>query len=290
MGHKILANENIAPSIFRMVVEAPEVARYRKAGQFVVVRPKEGGERIPLTITEADTNKGIITLIYQVVGKTTAVMALMEPHEELRDVAGPLGQPTHIERFGKVVAVGGGIGIAPLYPIVQAMKQKGNYIVSIIGARSKPLLILENEMKMVSDEVIIVTDDGSYGEKGFVTDALRKLVAQGSKPDLVIVIGPAIMMKMVAMLTKPNNIKTVASLNTIMVDGTGMCGSCRVTVGSETRFVCVDGPEFDAHQVDFDEMMKRLSAYRKHEQESFMAFFEQNKEKLLEKNVEVRRV
>jgi NAD(P)H-flavin reductase len=290
MGHKIVSNEIIAPSVFRMVVEAPEVAKYKKAGQFVVVRPTERGERIPLTTLMEDKNKGLITLIYQVVGKTTAVMALMEPGEELCDVAGPLGQPTHIERFGTVIAIGGGIGTAPLYPIVQAMKEKGNYIISILGARSKPLLILENEMRQVSDEVVIVTDDGSYGEKGFVTDALQKIIERGTKPDFVIAIGPAIMMKMVAILTKPYNIKTVASLNTIMVDGTGMCGSCRVTVGGETKFVCVDGPEFDAHQIDFDEMMKRLSAYKKEEEESFKLFFEQNKERLARRNVEVRRV
>jgi len=290
MGHKILSNENIAPSVFRMVVEAPEVAKYKKPGQFVIVRPTENGERIPLTTLMEDRNRGLITLIYQVVGRTTAGMALMEPGDELCDVAGPLGQPTHIEYFGKVVAIGGGIGIAPLYPIIQGMKEKGNYIISILGARSKHLLILEDEIRRESDEVIIVTDDGSYGEKGFVTDALRKLIEKGVKPDMVIAIGPAIMMKMVAEITRPYNIKTLASLNTIMVDGTGMCGSCRVTVGNETKFVCVDGPEFDAHLVDFDEMMKRLSAYKKHEEESFVAFYKENKEKLLRKNVEVRRV
>ncbi len=284
----ILTNDNIAPAVFRMVVEAPEVARYRRAGQFVIVRPAQGGERIPLTIADADPERGTITLIYQVVGKTTAVMSLMEPGMDLADVAGPLGQPTHVERFGHVVGVGGGIGIAPLYPIAQAMKAAGNEVTAILGARTRDLLILEAEMRAVVDRAVVVTDDGSYGAKGFVTDALRGLLESGRRPDLVVAIGPTIMMKMVSIITKQLDVPTLVSLNTIMVDGTGMCGGCRVTVGGQVRFVCVDGPEFDGHQVDFDEMMKRLQTYRRQEAESYEAFRERHHCRLLERNAEVR--
>jgi len=282
----ILSNQNLAPSVFRMEVAAPEVARYRRAGQFVIVRPVERGERIPLTIADANLDRGTITLIYQVVGKTTAVMSLMEPGSELADVAGPLGKPTHIERFGRVVCVGGGIGIAPLFPIAQAMKQAGNEVVSILGARRKELLILESEMRSTSDRVLVVTDDGSYGTKGFVTDALRGVLDAGERVDLVVAIGPPIMMKRVSMLTKPYGVRTLVSLNTIMVDGTGMCGGCRVTVGGEVRFVCVDGPEFDGHQVDFDEMMRRLVTYRRFEEDAYRAFRERHRCRLLERNAE----
>lgn len=283
----ILTNDNIAPAVFRMVVEAPEVARHRRAGQFVIVRPTQGGERIPLTIADADPQRGTITLIYQVVGKTTAVMSLMEPGMELADVAGPLGQPTHVERFGRVACVGGGIGIAPLYPIAQAMKTEGNDVTAVLGARTRELLILEAEMRAVVDRVVVVTDDGSYGAKGFVTDALRGLLESGQRPDLVVAIGPTIMMKMVSILTKQFDVPTLVSLNTIMVDGTGMCGGCRVTVGGQVKFVCVDGPEFDGHQVDFDEMMKRLQTYRRHEAESYAAFRERHRCRLLERRAEV---
>ncbi len=284
----ILTNDNIAPGVFRMVVVAPEVARYRRAGQFVIVRPAPGGERIPLTIADADPERGTITLIYQVVGKTTAVMSLMDPGTEIADVAGPLGQPTHIEHFGRVACVGGGIGIAPLYPIAQAMKAAGNDVTAVLGTRTRDLLILEAEMRAVVDRVVVVTDDGSYGQKGFVTDALRGLLDSGEPPDLVVAIGPTIMMKMVSLLTKAAGVRTLVSLNTIMVDGTGMCGGCRVTVGGEVKFVCVDGPEFDGHQVDFDEMMKRLQTYRRQEAEAYEAFRERHRCRLVERNAEVR--
>ncbi len=284
----ILTNDNIAPAVFRMVVVAPEVARSRRAGQFVIVRPGPGGERIPLTIADADPERGTITLIYQVVGKTTAVMSLMDPGAEIADVAGPLGQPTHVERFGRVACVGGGIGIAPLYPIAQAMKAAGNDVTAVLGARTRDLLILEPEMRAVVDRVVVVTDDGSYGAKGFVTDALRGLIDSGERPDLVVAIGPTIMMKMVSLLTKEAGVRTLVSLNTIMVDGTGMCGGCRVTVGGQVKFVCVDGPEFDGHQVDFDEMMKRLRTYRRQEAESYEAFRTRHRCRLMERNAEAR--
>lgn len=260
--NEILRKEVLAPDITRFVVYAPEIAQKRRAGQFVILRVNPQGERIPLTIADADPAAGTITLISQSVGKTTYELADMQVGEKLVDLVGPLGLPTHIAKVGTVVSVGGGIGIAPIYPITQAMRAAGNYVISILGARKKELLILEKEMRTVSDEVIVTTDDGSYGQKGFVTDALRTLIEQGRPIDLVIAIGPAVMMKMVSRLTAAHQIPTVASLNTIMIDGTGMCGGCRVTVGGKTKFVCVDGPEFDAHQVDWEEMEKRLGMYR----------------------------
>ncbi|MBN2357619.1 sulfide/dihydroorotate dehydrogenase-like FAD/NAD-binding protein [candidate division KSB1 bacterium] len=263
--NQILSKEKIAPLVTRFVVTAPDIARKRKAGQFVIIRVNEEGERIPLTIADADAEKGTITLISQSVGKTTYELADLEVGDHLQDIAGPLGSPTHIEKYGMVVAIGGGIGIAPLYPITQAMKKAGNHIIAILGARNKDLVILEKEMTKVSDEIIVTTDDGSYGRKGFVTTALQELIDQKRKMDLVIAIGPAIMMKNVAEVTRPYHISTLASLNTIMVDGTGMCGGCRVTVGDEIKFVCVDGPEFDAHQVEWKEMMLRLDMYKEHE-------------------------
>lgn len=260
--NEILRKEVLAADITRFVVYAPEIAQKRRAGQFVILRVNPHGERIPLTIADADPAAGTITLISQSVGKTTYELADMQVGEKLVDLVGPLGSPTHIAKVGTVVSVGGGIGIAPIYPITQAMRAAGNYVISILGARKKELLILEKEMRTVSDEVIVTTDDGSYGQKGFVTDALRTLIEQGRPVDLVIAIGPAVMMKMVSRLTAAHHIPTVASLNTIMIDGTGMCGGCRVTVGGKTKFVCVDGPEFDAHQVDWEEMEKRLGMYR----------------------------
>jgi ferredoxin--NADP+ reductase len=285
---RILSNECIAPSVYRMKVEAREVATHRKAGQFVVVRPCAGGERIPLTIADADPAAGTITLVYQVVGTTTARMTLLRPGDEMADVAGPLVRPTHVEKVGTVVIVGGGIGIAPAHPIAQAMKDAGNRVVSILGARSKNLMILEPEMRAASDEVVLVTDDGSYGAKGFVTDALKRLIDDGVRVELVVAIGPPIMMKMVSALTKPYGIRTLVSLNTIMVDGTGMCGGCRVSLGNEVKFVCVDGPEFDGHAVDYDEMMRRQRTYRKHEADSY-ASFQNAHHCTLDKLVEARR-
>ncbi len=266
--NKIIEKEFISPQVFRMIVEAPDIARKRMAGQFIILRTSDVGERIPLTIADADAEKGTIELIIQVVGKSTKELSKFEAGDELRDFVGPLGKPTHIELFGTVVIVGGGVGIAPAHPITQAMKAAGNNVISILGGRSKDLVIMEKKMAACSDRVLIMTDDGSYGEKGLVTDALQKLIDEGLKIDLVVAVGPPIMMKFVSLLTRKYDIPTLVSLNTIMVDGTGMCGACRVTVGDSTKFVCVDGPEFDGHKVDFDEMMKRQRMYEVQEKES----------------------
>jgi NAD(P)H-flavin reductase len=266
--NKILEKEFISPQVFRMTVEAPDIARKRKAGQFIILRTCDAGERIPLTIADADAERGTIELIVQIVGKSTTELSKLEAGEMLRDFVGPLGRPTHIELFGTVVIVGGGVGIAPSHPIAQAMKAAGNNVISILGGRSKDLVIMEEKMTACSDRVLITTDDGSYGQKGLVTDALQQLIDEGVKIDMVVAVGPPIMMKFVSLLTKKFDIPTLVSLNTIMVDGTGMCGACRVTVGESTKFVCVDGPEFDGHKVDFDEMMKRQRMYEKQEKES----------------------
>ncbi len=266
--NKILEKEFVTPLVFRMKVEAPEIAKKRKAGQFIILRTCDSGERIPLTIADGNADEGWIELVVQVVGKTTKQLSGLKVGDEICDLAGPLGKPTHIENFGTVVIVGGGIGIAPSHPIAQAMKKAGNEVITILGGRTKDLVIMEDKMRATSDRVIITTDDGSYGMKGLVTDAIQKLVDEGVKINLVVAIGPPIMMKFVSLLTKKHNIPTLVSLNTIMVDGTGMCGACRVTVGETTRFVCVDGPEFDGHKVDWDEMMKRQQAYLKEEKQS----------------------
>ncbi|MBN1947497.1 MAG: sulfide/dihydroorotate dehydrogenase-like FAD/NAD-binding protein [Bradymonadales bacterium] len=263
--YEILEKKVLGPQVTWLVVRAPEIARKRKAGQFIILRVWEEGERIPLTIADADVERGTITLVSQSVGKTTSQLATLEVGDHLADLVGPLGTPTHVEQVGTVVCVGGGIGIAPIYPITQAMKGAGNHVISILGARNKDLLIMEEMMRAVSDETVVVTDDGSYGKKGFVTNALQEIIDSGRRPDLVIAIGPPIMMKMVVKVTRPFDIPTLVSLNSIMIDGTGMCGGCRVSVGGKARFVCVDGPEFDGFSVDFDELMQRLSAYREHE-------------------------
>jgi ferredoxin--NADP+ reductase len=248
---------------------APLVARSRKAGQFVIVSvDQDAGERIPLTIAAADAENGSIRLIFQRVGKATTQMADLAEGESLGYVAGPLGRPTHIEKFGTVVCVGGGIGNAPLLPIATALKEAGNTIISIIGARTKELLILEDEFRAISDELIVVSDDGSCGRKALVTEPLKEICSRDPKPDCAIAIGPAVMMKFCCDTTKEFNVPTQVSLNTIMVDGTGMCGGCRVEVGGQTKFVCVDGPEFDGHQVNFDQMMRRMSAYKELEQKA----------------------
>jgi len=273
--NKILEKEFITPTVFRMRVEAPIIARKRRAGQFIILRTSDEGERIPLTIADANADEGWIELVVQVVGKTTKSLSLLEAGDTIFDLVGPLGRPTHIELYGTVVIVGGGIGIAPSHPIAQAMKAAGNNVISILGGRTKELVIMEDRMRATSDKVIITTDDGSYGMKGLVTDALQKLIDEGTEIDLVVAIGPPIMMKFVSLLTKKFDIPTLVSLNTIMVDGTGMCGACRVTVGGETKFVCVDGPEFDGHQVDFDEMMKRLRMYEEQEKESMERYLAQ---------------
>ena len=255
--NKILEKKHFSEKVVQLVVEAPLIAHSRRPGHFVIVISDEKGERIPLTIADADERRGTITLVVQAVGDSTAAICAKEPGEYLHDVVGPLGRATAIASYGTVVCCGGGVGVAPLLPILKAMKAAGNKVISILAARTKDLIILEDEVRKHSDEVIIMTDDGSYGEKGLVTNGLEKVITR-EKVDLVCTIGPAVMMKFVSLLTKKYDVSTICSLNTIMVDGTGMCGACRVTVGGKMRFVCVDGPEFDAHQVDFDEMIMRL--------------------------------
>ncbi|HOE00851.1 MAG TPA: sulfide/dihydroorotate dehydrogenase-like FAD/NAD-binding protein [Kiritimatiellia bacterium] len=264
--NQILFKEQLAPNVYRLRVHAPLIAEERQPGQFVILQlDTEFGERIPLTIADANLAEGSITLIFQAVGKSTKLLAQMQTGEKIANLVGPLGRPTHIAKFGTVVCVGGGIGVAPLYPIAQAMRRAGNRLVVVMGARSRELVILEPEMRALTDDVVVCTDDGSYGRKGLVTEPLRELCAQTPKPDLAVAIGPPLMMKFCAETTRPFGVPTVVSLNTIMIDGTGMCGGCRVTVGGRTKFVCVDGPEFDGHQVDFDQMIQRLGSYREQE-------------------------
>ena len=269
---EVLENEVLAEKVNRYRIHAPPIAGRRQAGQFVIIRIDEDGERIPLTIADADAERGTLTLVVQEVGKTTARMARLRPGERLLDVVGPLGAPTHIEKVGTVVVVGGGIGIAPAHPIAQAMRRAGNRVVSILGARTRGLLIMEEEMRAASDEVLVCTDDGSYGRRGLVTEVLKELIESKGKPDLAVAIGPVVMMKFVCRVTKEYGIPTVVSLNPIMVDGTGMCGGGRVTVGGQSKFACVDGPEFDGHQVDFEELTKRQAFYRGQERESMERF------------------
>jgi NAD(P)H-flavin reductase len=266
--NKIIEKEMLSENVVKLVVEAPQIAKKQKPGQFVIVRTDDKGERIPLTIADASAEKKTITLIIQKVGTTSHKIANLNPGDHLLDVSGPLGKPTRIEKIGTVLASGGGVGIAPLYPIARAFKKIGNKVITVLGARSKDLLILEKEMAAFADELVVMTDDGSYGTKGLITAGIEAVLAR-EPVNLVVTIGPAVMMKFVALLTKKYNIPTIASLNTIMVDGTGMCGACRVTVAGKTKFVCVDGPEFDAHEIDYDEMMKRLNTYKKEEQVSY---------------------
>ena len=261
---RITDKEYLSENVVKFEIEAPLIAKSRRAGHFVIVRVGEKGERIPLTIASADPKKGVITLVVQKVGLSSAKLCKLDVGDEITDLVGPLGKATHIEKVGTVVCAGGGVGVAPLLPIVEAFKNAGNKVITILAARNKELIILEEQMRRFSDEVVIMTDDGSYEKKGLVTNGLEEVI-QREKVDLCVTIGPAIMMKFVSLLTQKHEIPTVASLNTIMVDGTGMCGACRITVGGKTKFVCVDGPEFDAHQVDFDEMLMRLNAYREEE-------------------------
>ena len=266
--NKILAKQRLSKEVFRMEIEAPEIAEARKPGQFIILQMGgEFGERIPLTIANADPVKGSITLIFQAVGETTHRLALLEIGDTIENLLGPLGKPTDIKKYGKVVCVGGGIGVAPLFPIVEGMKKAGNEVTVIMGARTKELLIMEEEMRETADEVIVVTDDGTYGRKALVTVPLKE-ICEEDKPDCVVIIGPPVMMKFAALTTKPYGIHTIVSLNTIMIDGTGMCGGCRVTIGGETKFVCVDGPEFDGHLVDWDNMLLRLGTYKSEEAEA----------------------
>ncbi len=262
----------LAPGVKLFRIEAPRIARRRKAGQFVIVRVHEHGERIPLTIADSDVDEGTITIIVQGVGKTTKLLNMLEAGDAIRDLVGPLGEPSDVDRFGTVVVIGGGVGTAIAYPTAVAMKQAGNTVISIIGARTQELLILEDELRATSDELFVMTDDGSYGIHGFVTQQLETLINEGREIDRVLAIGPIPMMKAVAEVTRPHGIKTIVSLNPIMVDGTGMCGGCRVIVGGQTRFACVDGPEFDAHEVDFTNLSQRNTLYRPREKSELESF------------------
>ncbi len=265
---KVLKKDELSPGVFRFDVEAPRLAKKTRPGQFIILRVNEEGERIPLTVADFDREKGIITIIFQAVGASTQLLSELNEGDSILDFVGPLGKPSEVEPgLGTVVMIGGGIGVAPVYPIARGMHEAGNKVISIMGARSKDILIMEPEMKAVSDEVIITTDDGSYGIKGFVTTALQQLVDRGEKIDVVYAIGPVVMMKSVVEATRPYKLKTIVSLNPIMVDGTGMCGGCRVQVGDETKFACVDGPEFDGHLVDFAGLRERQGMYREMEAE-----------------------
>jgi len=265
--NKILEKEYFSDKVVKLVVENPLIAKSRKPGNFVMLRIGEDGERFPLTIAGADPVKGTITLVVQIMGVSSSKLVALEVGDSITDLVGPLGKPTHIEKIGTILAAGGGVGVAPLLPIVEAFKKAGNRVITVIAARNKDLIILEDEIRKWSDELIVMTDDGSHGRKGLVTVGMEEII-QREKVDECIVIGPAIMMKFASLLTKKYNIPTQASLNSIMVDGTGMCGACRVTVGGKTKFTCVDGPEFDAHQVDFDEMLMRLGGYTQEEKKA----------------------
>ncbi|HUN89341.1 MAG TPA: sulfide/dihydroorotate dehydrogenase-like FAD/NAD-binding protein [Terriglobales bacterium] len=269
---KIKAAQFIAPGIKRFTIEAPRIARAYQPGQFIILRLHDRGERIPLTIERVDRELGTINLVVQSIGKTTNLLNRLEAGDAILDVVGPLGKPSHIEKFGTVVVMGGGVGTAMAYPTTAALKKAENKVISIVGARSKDLMILESEMRQVSDVLMITTDDGTYGDKGFVTDKLKQLIDNGVKIDLVLAVGPIPMMRAVAAVTQKENIPTVVSLNSIMVDGTGMCGGCRVLIDGKSEFACVDGPEFDAHRVDFEVLVKRNNMYREKEKESLDAF------------------
>ncbi|MBF0118191.1 MAG: sulfide/dihydroorotate dehydrogenase-like FAD/NAD-binding protein [Desulfobacterales bacterium] len=270
--YKIVKREEMAEgTVVLNEIEAPSIAKKAKPGQFVILKANEEGERIPLTMADTDPEKGTITIIYMVVGKSTALFKTLKVGEGYQDVIGPLGQATHLDKVGTVVCVGGGTGVAVLYPITRGLKKMGNHVISIIGARTKSLLILEDKMKEASDEFYVCTDDGSYGHKGFVTEVLKNILDK-TKVALAVGIGPVPMMKFVSKITKDYDVKTIVSLNPIMIDGTGMCGGCRVSVGGKTKFACVEGPEFDGHAVDYDELMKRLQAYREEEENCRLKF------------------
>jgi len=270
--HRIITKKKIAPDIISLDVEAPLIAKRAKPGQFVIVMTDEKGERIPLTIADYDRKKGLVRIVFVVVGKTTAKLSLMNEGDELFSLVGPLGKPSKINNYGTVVTVGGGTGIASIYPITRNLKEAGNKVIAIIGARTKDLIIMEEEMRKASTELLIATDDGSYGRKGFVTELLKEVLRDKRDVKKVWAIGPAPMMRAASDVTKPYGIETIVSLNSIMVDGTGMCGTCRVTVNGETKFVCVDGPEFNGHLVDWPEFMNRLARYEQLEKLSFEAY------------------
>ncbi len=267
--YKILLKQDLVPGIHLFKVAAPNVAKKARPGQFVVIRIDERGERIPLTVADWDEKEGSVTIVFMEVGTTTARLALLEAGDSIANFVGPLGLPTHIEKFGTVVCVAGGVGVAPIAPIARGLKEAGNKLISILGARSQNLLFWEDELRRVSDQLIVTTDDGSYGRKGLVTEPLKELLESGDGIDRVVAIGPSIMMKFCAKTTEPFGVKTIVSLNSIMVDGTGMCGCCRVSVGGATRFACVDGPDFDGHQVDWDLLMARQRIYLDEEKRSF---------------------
>ena len=269
---KIIHAEFLAPGIKRFVIEAPRIARKQKPGQFVILRIYEEGERIPVTIENSDRERGTINIVVQAAGKTTHMLNSLATGDSILDVVGPLGKPSDIRPYGTVVVVGGGVGTAMAYPTAAALKQAGNRVISIVGARNRELVILEKEMRAVSDALMITTDDGSYANKGFVTDKLRQLIENGTRIDLVIAVGPIVMMKAVSEMTRRENIHTVVSLNPIMIDGTGMCGGCRVLIDGKSEFACVDGPEFDAHKVDFSVLVQRNGMYREAEQRSMEQF------------------
>jgi ferredoxin--NADP+ reductase len=269
---KIVHAQFLAPGIKRFVIEAPRIARKQQPGQFVILRIYEEGERIPVTIENSDLEKGTINIVVQSAGKTTNLLNTLETGDSILDVVGPLGKPSEIRNYGTAVVVGGGVGTAMAYPTAAALKRAGNRVISIVGARNKELVILEKEMRAVSDALLITTDDGSYADKGFVTDKLRQLIENGTRIDLVVAVGPIVMMKAVAELTRKENIHTVVSLNPIMIDGTGMCGGCRVLIDGKSEFACVDGPEFDGHKVNFEVLVQRNAMYRDAEQKSMEEF------------------
>jgi len=271
---KVLDNVKIGPLNWKMTVHVPKLVSKAKAGQFVIVRVNEEGERVPMSIAGLDPDKGVLTIIYQVVGKTSALMTTVPAGGEILDCVGPLGLPTHVDNWGTAILVGGGIGIAPIYPIAKAWKAAGNKLYTIIGSRSSNALFYEEEHKQIADNLIVCTDDGTYGRHGFVTEPLKEILDSGEKIGMIMAIGPVPMMKFLSKLTKPYEVPTWVSLNPLMVDGTGMCGGCRVALGDTTKFACVDGPDFDGHLVDFDLLIKRLAAYKEQETESFHRFLE----------------
>lgn len=271
---KIIHAQFLAPGIKRFVIAAPRIARKQKPGQFVILRIYEEGERIPVTIENSAPANGTIAIVVQSAGKTTSLLNSLETGDSILDVVGPLGKPSEIRNYGTVVVVGGGVGTAMAYPTAAALKRAGNHVISVVGARNKELVILESEMRAVSDSLMITTDDGSYADKGFVTDKLRQLINDGTRIDLVVAVGPILMMKAVSELTRKQNIPTIVSLNPIMIDGTGMCGGCRVLIDGKSEFACVDGPEFDGHKVNFEVLMQRNAMYRPAEQQAMEAFRE----------------
>jgi len=272
--YEVVKSDKLTPDVIKLEIRAPQIAKKAKAGQFIMVTPTEHGERIPLTMADFSPEKGTVTIAALEVGKTTRELGRMKAGDMVFSLVGPLGLPTHLQKYGNVVSIGGGIGLALMYPVVRALRQGGNRTINIIGARNEKLLIYEKEIESVSDEFYVCTDDGSKGHHGFVSDILKKMIAENKKIDLVYAVGPIIMMKVIGNITKPHNIHTVVSLNPIMVDGTGMCGSCRVIISGETKFGCVDGPEFDAHKVDFENLTARNKRYIPEEQISLKKFME----------------